>query len=158
MNMTEQVIGKYRDVRLANIANNLASLVTHAEENELTHLQFAEQLVDHELAARQLKRIEQNHRRAAFPVIKRLEEFDYRHQTTITKRQVNQLLDFTFIDNRHNVVFIGPPGVGKTHLAIGIGVKAIDAGYKVLFISVLALVEALELAEIKGELKKKINA
>ena len=87
-----------------------------------------------------------------------LEEFDDRHQTTITKRQVNQLLDFSFIDNRANLVFIGPPGVGKTHLAIGIGLRAIDAGFKVLFITALALVEVLELAEIRGELKKKITS
>jgi DNA replication protein DnaC len=55
------------------------------------------------------------------------------------------------------LVFIGPPGVGKTHLAIGIGLKAIDAGYKVSFNTALGLMETLELAELKGELKKKIN-
>ena len=88
---------------------------------------------------------------------KRLAEFDYRHQTTITKRQVNALLDFGFIDNRANLVFIGPPGVGKTHLAIGIGHQAVEAGYKVLFRTALDLVEELELAEMKGELKKKIR-
>ena len=111
-----------------------------------------------EISARTEKRIALNHRKAGFPVLKRLEEFDYRHQTTITKRQVNQLLDFSFIDNCSNLVFIGPPGVGKTHLAIGIAHKAIDAGYKVLFNTALALVETLEIAEIKGELKKKINS
>ena len=74
----------------------------------------------------------------------------------ITKRQVNQLLDFRFIDERANLVFIGPTGVGKTHLAIGIGHKAIEAGYKVLFCTALSLIEILELAELKGELKNKI--
>ncbi|TQE99332.1 MAG: AAA family ATPase, partial [Spiribacter salinus] len=56
-----------------------------------------------------------------------------------------------------NLVFIGPPGVGKTHLAIGIAQKALEAGYKVAFRNALALVEELELAEMKGELKKKIS-
>lgn len=97
-----------------------------------------------------------NLRKAGFPMLKRLEEFDYRHQTTITKRQVTPLLDFRFLEERTNLVFIGPPGVGKTHLAIGIGLKAIEAGYKVLFTTTLALVELLELAELRGELKKKI--
>ena len=64
---------------------------------------------------------------------KSLDEFDYGFQTSISKREVNSLLDFGFIDNRENVVFIGSPGVGKTHLAIGLGLKAIEAGYKACF-------------------------
>ncbi|WP_151705498.1 ATP-binding protein, partial [Nitrincola alkalilacustris] len=94
---------------------------------------------------------------AHFPMEKRLDDFDYRHQTTITKRQISALLDFNFLDARQNLVFIGPPGVGKTHLAIGLGYKAIEAGYKVLFKTAMALVEELELAEKRGELKKRIN-
>ena len=148
---------KYQALRFASTAVALGSLLTQAEDNELSYLQFAEQLVDHEIKSRQDKRIELNRRKASLPMVKCLEEFDYRHQTTIIKRQVNQLLDFNFVDNRHNIVFIGPAGVGKTHLAMGIGVKAIDAGYKVLFTTALALIEALELAELKGELKKRIN-
>lgn len=157
MTTIEQVTGKYRELRCTCMAEALESLLVSADSNDLSYLQFAEQLVDHEINTRQRKRIELNRRKASFPVVKCLEEFDYRHQTTITKRQVNQLLDFSFIDNRHNLVFIGPPGVGKTHLATGIGIRAIDAGYKVLFTTALALVEALELAELKGELKKRIN-
>ena len=86
-----------------------------------------------------------------------MEAFDYRHQTTVTKRQISALLDFNFIEERQNLVFIGPPGVGKTHLAIGIGHKAVEAGYRVLFTNALDLVEELELAEMKGQLKKRIS-
>ncbi len=112
-------------------------------------------LVEYEISQRSRKRIRRNHKAAGFPAIKLLEEFDYRHQTTITKRQVNALLDFSFIDKRENLIFIGPPGVGKTHLAIGIGYKAIEAGYKVLFNRAVELVELLDLATAKGELKAR---
>ena len=139
------------------MAQEAENLIQQAEANELSYLQFADSLFGHEVSARNQKRREMNRRKAGFPVEKHLEEFDYRFQTSITKRQVNELLDFTFIDNRANLIFIGPPGVGKTHLAIGIGLKSINAGYKVLFTSALSLVETLELAEIKGELKKKIG-
>jgi len=158
MNSIEQTARKYRELRFNCIANGLECLLAKAESNELSYLQFADELVEHELYMRNTKRIELNRRKANLPMIKTLEEFDYRHQTTITKRQVNQLLDFNFIDDRSNLIFIGPPGVGKTHLATGIGLKAIDAGYKLLFLSALALVEMLELAELKGRLKVKINS
>ncbi|MEE4659686.1 MAG: IS21-like element helper ATPase IstB [Halieaceae bacterium] len=154
----DQVAHKYRALNCNSIAAGLADLLSQAEANELSYLAFADQLVEHEQQRRNHKRIEFNRRKASFPVTKLLAEFDYRQQTTITKRQVNQLLDFHFLDERANLVFIGPPGVGKTHLAIGIGHQAIAAGYKVLFSTALALVETLELAELKGELKKKISS
>lgn len=154
----ESVKRKYRSLRFNSIAESLEDLVRRGDENELTYLQFAEELVDCELCARENNRVKLNLRRAAFPLIKRLSEFDFKFQTTVTKKQITRLLDFTFIDNRKNLVFIGPPGVGKTHLSTAVGVEAIDAGYKVLFITALTLVEALDLSEMRGELKKKITA
>lgn len=157
MSSLEQIAARYRSLCLSAIATDLPELLARADAQALSYLRFAELLIEHERTRRELKRIALNRRKAAFPADKRLEGFDYRHQTTITPRQVNALLDFGFIDNRQNLVFIGPPGVGKTHLAIGIGHKAIEAGYKVLFRNALDLVEELELAEMKGELKRKLK-
>jgi DNA replication protein DnaC len=157
MSQLEHTSAQYRSLRLSAIGRDLVGLVSQAEANDLSHLSFAQMLAEHEIAERTRSRISRHHRQAGLPLDKHLEDFDYRHQTTITKRQVNALLDFGFIDNRENVVFIGPPGVGKTHLAIGIGQKAIQAGYKVLFRTALDLVEDLELAEMKGQLKKRIS-
>lgn len=157
MNTFDQVCQQCRHLKLASLIPQLPQLLEQAEANELSYLSFTDLLLSYEVKQRNEKRIAMNRRKASFPVEKHLETFDYRHQTTINKRQVNQLLDFEFIDNRNNLVFIGPPGVGKTHLSIGIGSKAIDAGYKVSFSTALALTESLEIAELKGELKKKIN-
>lgn len=157
MSAINSVAQKYRSLCLTGVAEHLEQLLSQAEANESAYLHFAEALVEHEQQQRNGKRIEQNKRRAGFPLPKSLEEFDYRFQTTFSKQEVNSLPDFGFIDNRENIVFIGPPGVGKTHLAIGLGLKAIAAGYKVSFTTALGLMETLELAELKGELKKKIN-
>jgi DNA replication protein DnaC len=157
MSQLEQTISRYRSLRLSAAAEHLTQLLSQAEANQLSYLNFADQLAEYELAQRHHKRIERNRRGASFPAEKRLEAFDYRHQTTITKRQISALLDFNFVEERQNLVFIGPPGVGKTHLAIGIGHKALEAGYRVLFTNALDLVEDLELAEMKGQLKKRIN-
>ena len=153
----EQVNQQCKHLNLASLLTALPALLQQADANELSYLQYTQLLLAHEVNQRNDKRLAMNRRKAGFPVEKHLESFDYRHQTTITKRQINHLLDFDFIDNRNNLIFIGPPGVGKTHLSIGIGLKAIAAGYKVLFTSALSLTETLELAELRGELKKKIT-
>ena len=156
MSAIERLAQQYRALHCHHIAAGLPDLLTQAEANEVSYLQLAEQLVELERQGRERNRLTLNLRKANFPAIKRLEEFDFRHQTTITKRQISQLLDFRFFDERANLVFIGPPGVGKTHLAIAIALKAVEAGYKVLFTTALTLVETLEIAALKGELKKKI--
>lgn len=158
MSSLHQVEQKYKSLKFGSLGDHLSALIEQADSNELSYLQFAESLIDAELSKREEKRIHGNLKRAGFPVVKSLDEFDYRFQTTITKRQVSSLLDFSFIENRENLILIGPPGVGKTHLSIGIGQKAIHAGYKVLFTTVASLIELLEIAELKGELKKKINS
>ena len=107
MSRLEQTVGRYRNLRCTAIADELPQLLAQAEANAASYLDFAEQQV------REHKRLDGNRRRARLAAGKRLEAFDYRHQTTITKRQVNALLDFGFIDHRQNLVFIGPPGVGK---------------------------------------------
>ena len=138
MTSIETVAQKYRTLNCGHLAAGLASLLGAAEANALSYLHLVEQLVDLELQGREKNRLAMNLRKAGFPMLKRLEEFDYRHQTTITKRQVTPLLDFRFLEERTNLVFIGPPGAGKTRLAIGIGLKAIEAGYKVPFSTTLA--------------------
>jgi DNA replication protein DnaC len=158
MSSIDLVAKQCKNLRLHHLSTELERLLGEAESNELSYLHLVETLMSNEINARSLKRIELNRRKSGIALPKSLDEFDYRQQTTITKRQVNELLDFSFIDNRSNLVFIGPPGVGKTHLATGIAQKAIDGGYKVLFATALALVESLEMAELKMELKKKINS
>jgi len=157
MQSINQVAQHFRGLKFNNLADSLEVLLKEAEEQQQSYLQFAASMVEKEIQLRTQRRLSLNKRKAGFPVMKLLEEFDYHHQTTINKRQITQLLDFTFIDNRQNLIFIGPPGVGKTHLAVGIGIKAAEAGYKVLFNTMLGLNEMLELAELKGELKKKIT-
>jgi len=157
MSALEQTVAQYRSLRWMATAGQLGELLAEAEANELSYLHFAQRLSSFEATARTRTRVSRYFKQARFPADKPLEGFDFRHQTTITKRQVNALLDFGFVDQRENLVFIGPPGVGKTHLAIGIGQKAVQAGYKVLFRTALDLIEDLELAEMKGELKKRLS-
>lgn len=89
MSCIDLVAQQYRALRCNHIATGLPALLAQAEANELSYLQLAEQLVALEIQGREKKRLGLNLKKAGFPLIKRLEEFDYRHQTTITKRQVS---------------------------------------------------------------------
>ena len=111
--MQTAAVAEHRDVfqevpwpALQQHRGGLTELLGQAEANEISYLAFADILVEHEQYRRNRKRIDLNLRKAGFPVIKRLAEFDYRHHATITKRQINQLLDFRFLDERGNLVFI----------------------------------------------------
>jgi DNA replication protein DnaC len=157
MTTIEKVKNKYYSLNFNAISSSLDQLLSQAEENEMSYLTFADLVVTTELNRRDTRRVIMNMKKACFPAMKRLEEFDFNFQTTITKKQIVRLLDFTFVDNRNNVIFTGPAGIGKTHLAIALGIKAVEAGYKVLFTTALELSEVLDLAEAHGELKKKIT-
>ena len=98
MSQLERTVARYRSLRLSATADELTNLLAEAEANEMSYLNFADRLAEHELIQRQDNRVRRNQKLASFPSDKRLEGFDYRHQTTITKRQVNALLDFQFID------------------------------------------------------------
>ena len=80
---------------------------------------------------------------ARFPVLKSLDDFDYAFQPSIDKKKVGELSNLRFIDNKENILFLGPSGVGKTHLSTGLGVRACESGYKVLFTTLNDMVSVL---------------
>jgi len=89
--------------------------------------------------------------------MKTIEEFDLNFQRSITQKQINRLLEMDWIDRMYNLIFLGPPGVGKTHLSISLGYKAVLAGYKVSFVSMDNLMKVLKTQDISRKSKSKIN-
>ena len=96
-------------------------------------------------------------RMAGFPVEKRLDQFDFEFQPSLEKAVINEISSLKFVHNAENVIFLGPPGVGKTHLATGLGIAAAEAGFKVYFANASTLVERLAKADGENKLEEKIR-
>lgn len=127
---------KLRKLRLAHAASILEAQHQSAIAEKLGYLEFLERLLNDELESRSNKSVQKRMRSAHFPVVKTLEEFDFSFQPKIDAKQIKSLASCDFIAKHENVLFVGPPGVGKSHLATALAVKACLRGYSVMFSTV----------------------
>ena len=144
-------------LRLQKSAERLEAMLQHAAAEDLPYADFVEQVLGEEVAAKTAKNISMRTAMARFPFVKPLETFDFSYQPSIDKRQVLALASCHYIEHGDNVIVLGPPGVGKTHLAVSLGMKAIEAGYRVLFTSAAHLIAALNKALAEGKLDEKLK-
>ncbi|MCD5401810.1 IS21-like element helper ATPase IstB [candidate division NPL-UPA2 bacterium] len=114
-----------------------------AQERELSYTDYLDGLIQEEVAFKENKGIKTKIRFAHFPFVKTIEQFDFSFQPTLNKRKVEELFALNFIDRKENVLFLGPPGVGKTHLAIALGVRACYQGYRVYFTTISDMIAKL---------------
>lgn len=151
-----RVVDNLQRLRLGHVAQRLDAILSEAARSEPTFLAFLDRLLAEEVGAKQRKRVTMGVQIAHFPVVKTLEDFDFRFQPSIDGKLVRELATGRFIANGENVLLFGPPGVGKTHLAIGIGRAVVEAGQTVLFTGATALLAVLAKAEAEGQLAEKL--
>ena len=143
-----------RVVRCYHMANALEDILRLSKENDVSYVEFLNKLINREMEDRNRTKIKKQHRKANLPCEKLLECFDFNYQTSISKRQVQGWLDFDWLDNRENKLLLGPSGVGKTHLAIGVCYEALQKGYKVKYFSMVEFVEEMIMREASGQSKE----
>ena len=130
---SDRVMALCEELKLTGVSESFASLATKAVETEQSFVDFLEDALIAERDSRRARSAATLVRMAGFPVIKTLDDYDFKFATTAPKRQIEQLASLNFVARRENLVFLGPSGVGKTHLAIAIGHKAANAGIKTRF-------------------------
>jgi len=113
-----------RKLRLLKSGERLEALLQQAAANDLPYAEFLEQVLSEEVAAKTSKNIAMRTAMARLPFVKPLETFDFDYQPSIDRKQVQALSSCHFIEHGDNVIVLGPPGVGKTHLAVSLGLKA----------------------------------
>jgi DNA replication protein DnaC len=130
-------------LKLPRMAECLDTVAEQATKESCTYVDFLDRLLETEVSARYARDVAMKIKLAHFPFLKTLDTFDFTFQPTISERQVKELATLRFIANGENVLLLGPPGVGKTHLAIALGMAAISQAVSVYFISIVDLIEML---------------
>lgn len=136
-----------RHLRMTETANELPVLLRNAETMSWTYQEFMQEILMFEVKRREEKNVEKRLKLARFPYHKTLDEFNIEEQESLSKRQLNQLRELNWLDQQYNIILLGPPGAGKTHIGIGLGIEAISKGYKVSFSSMGELVHLLKTEE-----------
>lgn len=144
-------------LRLFKSKERLEALLQDAAAQELSYSDFLDRVLTEEVASKTAKNVTMRTSLARFPFTKSLESFDFGYQPSLDKKQLQQLALCHFLEHGENVVILGPPGVGKTHLAVGLGLKAIEQGYRVLFTTAAAMLTALTRALTEGRLEEKLK-
>jgi len=144
-------------LRLGAVAERLDGILSQVARTQPTYLDFLDQILTEETEAKQKKRVAMGIQIAHFPTVKTLEEFEFKFQPAIDQKLVRELATGRFIVGAENVLMFGPPGVGKTHLAIALGRAAVEAGHSVLFVTATSLLATLSRAQAEGKLADQIT-
>jgi DNA replication protein DnaC len=154
----ERVQHTLKTLDLTAMPLHLNQLAQQAATENWSALQFLDALTQAELAARTEQDIRRKMRQARFPFHKTLDEFDFTFQPSVNERQIRDLATMRFAAHAENILFLGPPGVGKTHLAVALGMCAILQGMSVLFYALPDLIQQLSKDAKADRLNQRLHA
>ncbi len=148
----EELTALLTKLKMDHLEAQLPTLCEQAASRELDYQSFLAEALRAEWQGRFQRGVETRLRTSRFPWIKTLDQFDFDFQPSLDRRQVRELAGLSFIERAENVVVLGPPGVGKTHVAVSLGVKAVEAGYSVVFHTLETLITRLTRAQHENRL------
>lgn len=152
----QRVLENAKKLYLGILAARLDQVLDDAARENLTFLEFVDRALCAEIAEKADKRVRMGIQIAHFPVQKTLEQFDFSAQPSVDSRLIRDLSTGRFVANGQNVLLFGPPGVGKTHLAIALGRAVIQSGYSTLFVTATELIAALDKANNEGRFAERL--
>ncbi len=152
-----QLEGLLEKLKMDHLLPQLDSVCEQASKRDLAYKEFLAEALVVEWTGRHLRGVEGRLKQARLPMVKTIEQFDFSFQPSIDRKVIRELSGLGFVDRAENVVFLGPPGVGKTHLAIALGVKAIEAGHRVLFLTLESLLTRLTRAKRENRLERQLQ-
>ena len=144
-------------LRLTQIRDSYMEAATMAAKKNMSHIDFLDELIGAETAARETNAVARRLREARLPYSKTLEQFQWSHPEKINRQQIENLFHLNFMEKKVNVVFLAGCGLGKTHLSIALAAKACQEGYSVLFAGAVDIVNSLSAAKAVNGLEKELG-
>ncbi|MDR9785833.1 MAG: IS21-like element helper ATPase IstB [Peptococcaceae bacterium MAG4] len=154
--LTGYLESQMQSLKLKGMLAHYQEVTEKASQNNLSYTEYLSLLFEEELKRKTEGTVKTKINKARFPFIKTLEEFDFSFQPSIREKEIIALGSLDFVEKKENIVFLGPPGVGKTHLSVALGIKACMAKYRVAFITAQKLLEELLLSAKDGSLLDKL--
>jgi len=154
--INNQIESHARELSLKSILENYEKVADKATKSKLTYQEYLVLLLEMEVKRKLENSTNTKLIKSKFPFTKTIDEFDFTFQPNLPEKEIIRLSSLSFIEEKSNAIFLGPPGVGKTHLSVGLGVKACLARYRVLFVTLKKLLEELYIAQIEGTLAEKL--
>ena len=152
-----ELTGLLEKMRMDHLLPQLDALCEQAAKKDLNYRDFLLDALTTEWNGRHLKGVEARLRLARFPWVKTLEQFDFTFQPSIDKKVIRELSSLGFVGRAENIIILGPPGVGKTHLAIAIGFKALEAGHTALFLTLESMITRLTKARLENRVERQLQ-
>ena len=154
----ERLHDNLEKLKLNTITEIMDNYLEIAAKEERSIVEILDHLFEEEQRAKQARNTEFKMKLAGFPARKTLNDFDFKFQPSIDKKVIKELSTLRFLHNNENIVFLGAPGVGKSHLSIAIGIEAVNAGHTVYFANINKIIEKLKTASRMDKLEKKLQA
>jgi DNA replication protein DnaC len=152
----EQIRWMLADLKMPGALEAVDGILSKADGGSVTPAEAIQELLGAQISLRNNRRLQAAMRSSRLPAVKTLEEFDFSFQPSIKREQIDSLAELNFLERKENVVLLGPPGVGKTHLAIGLAIAAAQSGRRVYYGTLADLVTSLEEARAAGALKRRL--
>lgn len=144
--MTEQLERDLDYLRLPRTKELYAATAKEAAEKNLSHIEYLARLISEDVAGKFERSVRARINQARFPVIKTIDSFDFKHPQAVNKQQIIKLLDMEFVEHKTNVIIIGPPGVGKSHILTALAYKACAMGIRAYFTTAIDAINHLNAA------------
>jgi DNA replication protein DnaC len=157
MSLRDQIRAQLADLKMPGALEAVDPVLARVDSGQISAPEAIRAVLDAQISLRNNRRLEAAMRSSRLPVVKQISDFDFSFQPSLKREQIDSLATLGFVERKENVILLGPPGVGKTHLAIGLAIATAQSGRRVYYGTLGDLISSLEEAQAAGKLLPRMK-